>query len=83
MTNKPLDTSELPKPPPEVITPNLLLAFLPLLHTFRQPIQHRIVTTVPTFTPKTWPECIQPFDDGVTRGVHIFINGTWRVISAT
>lgn len=61
----------------------LLDEFLPILNPLRQPITHRTVSSAPAFTPKTWADCFQPFDDGVNRGLHIFINGTWRTITAT
>lgn len=52
-------------------------------YLLRQPIRHSELTTEPDFIPKNWAECFQVFDDGVDRGLYIYINGNWRLITAT
>lgn len=74
--------SEMPNPPP-IPSQATNLPLNPFDFLLRQPIRHATTTTAPTFVPKNWAECFQAFDDGVDRGLHVYINGTWRTITAT
>ena len=69
-------------PPPS--TPLLSLEeFQPFLEALRRPMRYVDYSTTPEFVPKNFLEAFLPFDDGVDRGVHIYINNNWRKITAT
>jgi hypothetical protein len=54
--------------------------FLPMLLTLLVP--RRALTTVPTFTPKTFVDCIQVYTNGMTYSLYVFMDGEWRVFPA-
>jgi len=54
--------------------------FLPMLLTLLAP--RRAVTSVPTFTPKTFVDCIQLYTDGSNFFLYLFIDGDWREFPA-
>ena len=73
-----------PKEPSNQTPPlNLFEEYLPVVTQLLSPKRHRTTNTAPTFIPKTFLDSIQLFDDGTTRGVWIYINKTWRKITAT
>lgn len=43
--------------------------------------KHR--TTAPTFSPRTFLDQVQLFDDGTNRRVYYYINGAWRYSTLT
>ncbi len=51
-----------------------------VLESLRRP--RIILSATPTFVPKTFAESIQPFDDGVTQGLYVYMNGTWILLAA-
>jgi len=55
--------------------------FLPLLGLLRRPRRH--LTAAPTFTPKTFAEQIQFYDDGTNRRLYTYLNGVWRYVALT
>lgn len=54
--------------------------FLPMLLNLLVP--RKALTTVPTFTPKTFVDCIQVYTDGTTYFLYVFMDGDWRVFPA-
>lgn len=55
--------------------------YIAILQTLRSTIKH--ITTAPTFTPKSFVESFQFFDDGVNFRLYIYINSTWRYVALT
>ncbi len=55
--------------------------FLPVLLTLLTP--RKALTTVPTFTPKTFADCIQLYTDGTNFFLYVFMNGTWHTFPAS
>lgn len=49
--------------------------FLPLLIELLSPKRH--LTAAPTFTPRNLLEQIQLVDDGVTKELYVYVNGSW------
>ena len=50
----------------------------PVLASLKQPRRH--LTSAPTFTPKTFADSVQFFDDGTTKKVYFYFNGAWNEI---
>lgn len=67
-----------PKPIPELPEINRFIAILEML---RRPKYH--LTTAPTFTPKTFLEQIQFYDDTTDRRIYFYVNGSWSYITLT
>jgi hypothetical protein len=63
------------------LKPNALDEYTPIIETLRRPRRH--LTTAPTFTPKSFIDQIQFFDDGTNRRVYLYVNGTWRYAALT
>lgn len=59
---------------------NFLYGFIAILQQLRSPAT--VLTTAPTFTPKTFLDEIQFYDDGTTKAVYLYINKTWQVFPA-
>jgi hypothetical protein len=55
--------------------------FLPVLLTLLAP--RKALTTVPTFTPKNFADCIQLYTDGTNFFLYVFMNGTWHTFPAS
>lgn len=55
--------------------------FIPMLLTLLTP--RRALTTVPTFTPKTFADCIQLYTDGTNFFLYVFMNGSWHTFPAS
>jgi hypothetical protein len=73
---------EPPKPEDsEELKPNTLDEYTPIIETLRRPRRH--LTTAPTFTPKSFIDQIQFYDDGTNRRVYLYVNGTWRYATLT
>jgi uncharacterized membrane protein YagU involved in acid resistance len=67
---------------PEVLPPDDSMSqFLGFLTTIRQPRSH--LTVAPTFTPKTFLDQIQFYDDGSNRRMYFYTNKVWRYIVLT
>ncbi len=75
---KPQETGATPQ---QQLTPATLDEFQPIISKLRMPRRH--LTTAPTFTPKTFIDSIQFYDDGTNRRVYLYINGTWRYVALT
>jgi hypothetical protein len=56
-------------------------SFLPLLKEMMD--VKRPLSSVPTFTPQNAFEQWQLYENGSTRRVYFYINGTWRFASLT
>lgn len=41
------------------------------------------ITSAPTFTPRTFYEAIQFYDDATNRRIYLYINGSWRYVALT
>lgn len=54
------------------------VAFLEAMKTNK-----RHTEVAPTFTPKTFYEQVQFYDDGVNRRLYLYINGDWRYVALT
>lgn len=48
------------------------------LRTVRQPI-----STAPTFTPRSFAEQIQFYENGATYRLYVYVNATWRYVALT
>jgi hypothetical protein len=71
-------------PPPQASPADPLSIYLAVLEIMRRPNKH--VTAAPTFTPRSFAESIQFYDDEAvspTRRVYFYINGGWRYVTAT
>jgi hypothetical protein len=55
--------------------------FLPLLLTLLTP--RKALTNVPTFTPKTFADCIQLYTDGTNFFLYVFMNDSWHTFPAS
>jgi hypothetical protein len=55
--------------------------FIPVLVQLLMPRPH--LTTAPTFTPKTFVDAIQLYDDGAARRLYLYVNDTWRYCTLT
>jgi hypothetical protein len=55
--------------------------FLPILVNLLMPRRH--LTATPTFTPKSFVDSIQLFDDGTNRRIYLYINKSWRYAALT
>ncbi|HYK01303.1 MAG TPA: hypothetical protein VE974_06075 [Thermoanaerobaculia bacterium] len=53
--------------------------FIPAIFPLLSPA--RITATVPTFTPKSYLDCIQLYDDGSSRALYLFVGDAWRAVS--
>jgi hypothetical protein len=69
-------TPDTPKTPP-----NPLDEYQSILDTLRRPRKH--LTVAPTFTPKSFIDQIQLFDDGVNRRLYLYVNKVWRYVALT
>jgi hypothetical protein len=65
----------------EELKPNMLDEYTPIIETLRRPRRH--LTIAPTFTPKSFIDQIQLYDDGTNRRVYLYVNGTWRYAALT
>jgi len=52
----------------------------PVIESIRKPRQ--TLTVAPTFTPKSFAESIQYYDDGTNQRVYFYFNGAWRPVPA-
>lgn len=55
--------------------------YIAILQILRAPA--KFLTSAPTYTPKSFVESIQFFDDGVDFRLYLYINGTWRYVALT
>jgi hypothetical protein len=69
------------KPVPTPPQFNDMAKYLPLLEILRRPKYD--LSTAPTFIPKTFLEQIQFYENGATRRIYFFINGSWRYATLT
>jgi hypothetical protein len=74
-----------PAPEPEPLKPFSEDDHQPIVETLRRPKRH--LKAAPTFTPKTFLDSIQFYDDEdpitPTRRVYFYINKGWRYITVT
>jgi hypothetical protein len=74
-----LSPSEL-QPNPDKL-PFKLEDYIAILQVLRAPAKY--LESAPTFTPKSFVESIQFYDDGVNFRLYLYINGTWRYVVLT
>jgi hypothetical protein len=55
--------------------------FLPILVNLLMTRRH--LTAAPAFTPKTFVDQVQLFDDGTNRRLYLYINRVWRYVALT
>ncbi len=55
--------------------------FVAVLDLLRRPKYH--ITAAPSFTPKSFLEQIQFYENGATRRIYFYINGSWRYATLT
>jgi hypothetical protein len=71
-----------PQQQPEAELPDdSMKQFLGLLTTIRQPRAY--LTSAPTFTPRTFLDQIQFYDDGTNRRLYLYVNKVWRYVTLT
>lgn len=71
----------LPQTTPTAFPQDPLSIYLAVLEIIRKPNRH--VTAAPTFTPRNFAESIQFYENGVTRRLYVYVNGTWRHTALT
>ena len=67
-------------PVPDTL-PFKLEDYIAILQTLRSTA--KFLTSAPTFTPKSFVESIQFFDDGADFRLYLYVNGTWRYVALT
>lgn len=70
----------IPIPPAPTLAPDLA-TYLAVLEVLQRP--KRYLSSAPTSTPKNFAEQIQFYENGSTRRIYCYVNGTWRYAALT
>jgi hypothetical protein len=75
------ENPEQPDKPDKQPQTDDMAKFIAVLEMLRRPKYH--IDSVPDFTPKTFLEQIQFYENGSTRRIYFYVNGTWRYTTLT
>ena len=67
--------------PEEPLQPLSFNEYQSVIEALRRPRRH--LTSAPSFTPKSFLDSFQLYDDGTNRRLYVYVNGTWRYSTLT